>query len=47
MSKLSDLPVQALAKVQQSVGKAAGKKYWERGGSAELHYARKMFEAGA
>jgi len=45
MSKLSDLPVQALAKVQQSVGKAAG-KYWERG-SAELHYARKMFEAGA
>lgn len=41
MSKLSDLPVQALAQVQQSVG-----KYLERG-SAELHYARKMFEAGA
>ncbi|MGB0970485.1 MAG: long-chain-fatty-acid--CoA ligase FadD2 [Mycobacterium sp.] len=41
MSKLSDLPLQAAAKVQQSVG-----KYLERG-SAELHYARKMFEAGA
>ena len=41
MSKLSDLPLQAAAKVQQSVG-----KYFERG-SAELHYARKMFEAGA
>ncbi len=41
MPKLSDLPVQALAKAQQSVG-----KYLERG-SAELHYARKMFEAGA
>jgi fatty-acyl-CoA synthase len=46
MSKLSELPWQALAKVQESaVGKTAG-KYWERG-SAELHYARKMFEAGA
>ncbi|GJF11202.1 acyl-CoA synthetase [Mycolicibacterium cyprinidarum] len=46
MSKLSDLPFQAVAnKVQESVGKAAG-KYWERG-SAELHYARKMFDAGA
>jgi len=45
MPKLSDLPVQALAKAQQSVGKAVG-KYLERG-SAELHYARKMFEAGA
>ena len=46
MSKLSDLPVQALAKAaQQSVGKSVG-KYLERG-SAELHYARKMFEAGA
>ncbi|VEG51251.1 acyl-CoA synthetase [Mycolicibacterium aurum] len=45
MSKLSDLPLQALAKVQESVGKTAV-KYWERG-SAELHYARKMFEAGA
>ncbi|MGP4057934.1 long-chain-fatty-acid--CoA ligase FadD2 [Mycobacterium sp. 4D054] len=41
MSKLSDLPLQAAAKVQQTVG-----KYLERG-SAELHYARKMFEAGA
>ena len=41
MSKLSDLPLQAVAKVQQSAG-----KYWERG-SAELHYARRMFEAGA
>ncbi|PRC46669.1 acyl-CoA synthetase, partial [Mycobacterium sp. ITM-2017-0098] len=46
MSKLSELPWQALAKVQESaVGKTAG-KYWDRG-SAELHYARKMFEAGA
>ncbi|MCH9733203.1 MAG: long-chain-fatty-acid--CoA ligase FadD2 [Actinomycetia bacterium] len=41
MSKLTDLPLQAAAKVQQSVG-----KYLDRG-SAELHYARKMFEAGA
>ncbi|WP_319447377.1 MULTISPECIES: long-chain-fatty-acid--CoA ligase FadD2 [unclassified Mycobacterium] len=38
---LTDLPLQAAAKIQESVG-----KYWERG-SAELHYARKMFEAGA
>ncbi len=46
MSKLSDLPLQALATVQQSsVGKTL-EKYLERG-SAELHYARKMFEAGA
>src|SRR3954452_4198841 len=45
MSKLSDLPLQALAKVQQTVGPSAT-KYWERG-AAELHYARKMFEAGA
>ncbi len=37
MPKLTDLPFQAAAKVQQ---------YLERG-SAELHYARKMFEAGA
>ena len=37
MPKLTDLPLQAAAKVQQ---------YAERG-SAELHYARKMFEAGA
>ena len=35
--KLTDLPLQAAAKVQQLC---------ERG-SAELHYARKMFEAGA
>ena len=41
MSKLSDLPLQALTTVGQSLG-----KYLERG-SAELHYARKMFEAGA
>ncbi|AFM15145.1 acyl-CoA synthetase (AMP-forming)/AMP-acid ligase II [Mycolicibacterium chubuense NBB4] len=41
MSKLSDLPLQAAAKAQQTVG-----RYLERG-SAELHYARKMFEAGA
>lgn len=45
MAKLSDLPVQALAKVQQLFGESAT-KYWERG-SAELHYARKMFESGA
>ncbi|HEX3286150.1 MAG TPA: long-chain-fatty-acid--CoA ligase FadD2 [Mycobacterium sp.] len=37
MPKLTDLPFQAAAKVQQ---------YAERG-AAELHYARKMFEAGA
>ncbi|MCW2520268.1 MAG: acyl-CoA synthetase (AMP-forming)/AMP-acid ligase, partial [Mycobacterium sp.] len=37
MPNLTDLPLQAAAKVQQ---------YLERG-SAELHYARKMFEAGA
>ncbi|RDH80578.1 acyl-CoA synthetase [Mycolicibacterium moriokaense] len=37
MPKLTDLPLQAAAKIQQ---------YAERG-SAELHYARKMFEAGA
>jgi fatty-acyl-CoA synthase len=41
MPNLTDLPLQAAAKIQESVG-----KYWERG-SAELHYARKMFEAGA
>ncbi|MCV7055227.1 long-chain-fatty-acid--CoA ligase FadD2 [Mycolicibacterium gilvum] len=45
MSKLSDLPAQALATVSQTLGKSVG-KYVERG-SAELHYARKMFEAGA
>ena len=37
MPNLTDLPLQAAAKIQQ---------YAERG-SAELHYARKMFEAGA
>src|SRR4051794_11149110 len=37
MPKLTDLPFRAAAKVQQ---------YAERG-SAELHYLRKMFEAGA
>ena len=37
MPNLTDLPLQAVAKAQQ---------YVERG-SAELHYARKMFEAGA
>ena len=41
MPKLTDLPLQAAAKIQQSVG-----RYLDRG-SAELHYARKMFEAGA
>ena len=41
MPKLTDLPLQAAAKIQQ-----ATQKYVERG-SAELHYARKMFEAGA
>ena len=41
MSKLTDLPFQAFDKVQESVG-----RYWDRG-TAELHYARKMFEAGA
>ena len=37
MPKLTELPLQAVAKIQQ---------YAERG-SAELHYALKMFEAGA
>ena len=41
MPKLTDLPLQAAAKIQQSVG-----KYVERG-SAELHYLLKMFGAGA
>jgi fatty-acyl-CoA synthase len=41
MPKLTDLPLQAAAKIQQSAT-----KYFERG-SAELHYALKMFEAGA
>lgn len=41
MSALTELPLQAVAKLQQSV-----EGYWARG-SAELHYARKMFEAGA
>src|SRR6478752_1080366 len=37
MPNLMELPVQAVAKLQQYVDR----------GSAELHYARKMFEAGA
>jgi fatty-acyl-CoA synthase len=37
MSSLTDLPAQAAAKAQQYLGR----------GAAELHYARKMFEAGA
>lgn len=37
MAHLLELPAQAVAKVQQYVDR----------GSAELHYARKMFEAGA
>ena len=41
MPKLTDLPLQAAAKIQESAG-----RYWDRG-SAELHYAIKMFEAGA
>ncbi|UXA18427.1 long-chain-fatty-acid--CoA ligase FadD2 [Mycobacterium sp. SMC-4] len=41
MSKLADLSLQTADKLAQSVS-----KYVERG-SAELHYARKMFEAGA
>jgi fatty-acyl-CoA synthase len=41
MPKLTELPLQAVARIQQSVG-----TYVERG-AAELHYARKMFEAGA
>jgi fatty-acyl-CoA synthase len=41
MAKLTDLPLQAVGKVQQSLG-----PYLERG-AAELHYARKMFGAGA
>ena len=41
MPKLTDLPLQAAAKIQQTLG-----QYLDRG-TAELHYARKMFEAGA
>jgi fatty-acyl-CoA synthase len=41
MPKLTELPLQAAVKVQESV-----EKYLARG-SAELHYAIKMFEAGA
>ncbi|KAA0114705.1 long-chain-fatty-acid--CoA ligase FadD2 [Mycolicibacterium sp. P9-22] len=37
MSSLTDLPAQAAAKAQQYLSR----------GAAELHYARKMFEAGA
>ncbi|MEZ0051878.1 fatty-acyl-CoA synthase [Mycobacterium sp. MAA66] len=45
MPKLSDLPSQVAATVQESLEKSVG-KYIDRG-AAELHYARKMFEAGA
>lgn len=41
MPKLTELPLQAAAKFRRSAG-----KYLDRG-SAELHYAYKMFEAGA
>ena len=41
MSTLTDLAAQALGKITQSA-----EIYWDRG-TAELHYARKMFEAGA
>jgi len=41
MAKLTDLPSQAVGKVAQSL-----ETYLARG-SAELHYARKMFQAGA
>jgi fatty-acyl-CoA synthase len=41
MPKLIDIPFQAAAKIQKAIG-----QYVERG-SAELHYARKMLEAGA
>lgn len=41
MPKLTDLPLQAAAKFRRSAG-----KYLDRG-AAELHYASKMFEAGA
>jgi fatty-acyl-CoA synthase len=40
MPNLIDLPGQAVAKIQQSVG-----RYLERG-AAELHYVRKIIEAG-
>ena len=45
MVKLTDLPSQVANKVQESLEKSVG-KYVDRG-AAELHYARKMFEAGA
>jgi fatty-acyl-CoA synthase len=44
MPKLTDLPFQAAAKLHESVEQVG--QYVTRG-SAELHYARKMFEAGA
>ncbi|MUL76220.1 long-chain-fatty-acid--CoA ligase FadD2 [Mycolicibacterium sp. CBMA 226] len=49
MSKLTDLPSQVVNKVQESLEKLGGRsvtKFADRG-AAELHYARKMFEAGA
>ena len=45
MAKLTDLPSQVANKVQETLEKSVG-KYVDRG-AAELHYARKMFEAGA
>jgi fatty-acyl-CoA synthase len=49
MPKLTELPLQVAATVREVVERFAGKsvvKYVDRG-AAELHYARKMFEAGA
>ena len=45
MPRLTGLPLHAAAKLQQSVERSVG-KYLDRG-AAELHYIRKMFEAGA
>lgn len=49
MAKLTDLPSQVANKVQETLEKLGGKsvtKLADRG-AAELHYAKKMFEAGA
>ena len=45
MSKLTDFSSQVASTVQEALEKSVG-KYVDRGAS-ELHYARKMFEAGA
>jgi fatty-acyl-CoA synthase len=45
MPNLSDLPGQAVDKLQQSVGRSVA-QYVERG-TAELHYLRKIIESGA